>query len=77
MSGGSMRLTCLGHARLWADGAHGMIRCLGHNIEFDLATGVCRNARCDLRVTRCLAARVTSAAVRSPHPGRSHVVRTQ
>jgi nitrite reductase/ring-hydroxylating ferredoxin subunit len=71
-----MRLTCLGRARPWADGAHGMIRCLGHNLELDLATGVCRNARCDPLVTRHLAARVTSAVVRSPHPGGSHVVRT-
>ena len=25
----------------------GMIRCLGHNPEFDLPTGVCLNARCE------------------------------
>jgi UDP-MurNAc hydroxylase len=25
----------------------GVLRCLGHNFEFDLATGACRNARCD------------------------------
>ena len=25
----------------------GKMRCLGHNFEFDLATGECRNARCD------------------------------
>jgi UDP-MurNAc hydroxylase len=23
------------------------MHCLGHNFEFDLATGECRNARCD------------------------------
>ena len=32
----------------------GVIRCLGHNLEFDLATGSCLNARCDPLVTRQL-----------------------
>jgi UDP-MurNAc hydroxylase len=45
----------------------GVIRCLGHNLEFDLATGVCLNARCDPLVTRRLAARVPSEAIDSPH----------
>ena len=40
--------------------ADGVIRCLGHNLEFDLATGACLNARCDPLVTR----RLTTA--RSP-----------
>ncbi|EWT01722.1 hypothetical protein N865_07645 [Intrasporangium oryzae NRRL B-24470] len=31
----------------------GVLRCLGHNFDFDLGTGECLNARCDpLRVTR-------------------------
>jgi len=34
--------------------ADGLIRCLGHNLEFDLATGSCLNARCDPLVTRRL-----------------------
>jgi UDP-MurNAc hydroxylase len=41
------------------------IRCLGHNLEFDLATGTCLNARCDPLVTRSLV-RVASEAVDSP-----------
>ena len=41
------------------------IRCLGHNLEFDLATGSCLNARCDPLVTRSLV-RVASEAVDSP-----------
>ena len=72
-----MRLTCLGHVRLWADGDHGMTRSSGRNAELDLATSLCRNARRDPLVTRRLAARVTSAVVRSAHPGGFHVVRTQ
>ena len=47
----------------------GVIRCLGHNLEFDLATGACLNARCDPLVTRRLAATVPSEAVDSPQPG--------
>jgi L-ascorbate metabolism protein UlaG (beta-lactamase superfamily)/nitrite reductase/ring-hydroxylating ferredoxin subunit len=27
--------------------SHGVLRCLGHNFEFDLETGECLNARCD------------------------------
>ncbi|MCW2911596.1 MAG: Rieske (2Fe-2S) domain protein [Actinomycetia bacterium] len=53
----------------------GVIRCLGHNLEFDLTTGVCLNARCDPLATRRLATTVISGAVRSPHPGGSDVVR--
>jgi nitrite reductase/ring-hydroxylating ferredoxin subunit len=26
---------------------NGVLRCLGHNFEFDLTTGACLNARCD------------------------------
>jgi L-ascorbate metabolism protein UlaG (beta-lactamase superfamily)/nitrite reductase/ring-hydroxylating ferredoxin subunit len=47
--------------------AGGVIRCLGHNLEFDLATGACLNARCDPLVTRRLAAPVPSEAIDSPH----------
>ena len=43
----------------------GMIRCLGHNLEFDLATGTCLNARCDPLITRSLV-RVPSEAIDSP-----------
>jgi L-ascorbate metabolism protein UlaG (beta-lactamase superfamily)/nitrite reductase/ring-hydroxylating ferredoxin subunit len=32
----------------------GVLRCLGHNLEFDLATGACLNARCDPLTTRRL-----------------------
>jgi UDP-MurNAc hydroxylase len=45
------------------------IRCLGHNLEFDLATGACLNARCDPLVTRRLAVRIPSGAIDSPHLG--------
>ena len=45
--------------------ADGIIRCLGHNLEFDLASGACINARCDPLVTRRLA-RAPSEAVDSP-----------
>jgi L-ascorbate metabolism protein UlaG (beta-lactamase superfamily)/nitrite reductase/ring-hydroxylating ferredoxin subunit len=34
--------------------AGGVLRCLGHNLEFDLGTGACLNARCDPLVTRRL-----------------------
>ena len=44
---------------------NGVIRCLGHNLEFDLATGTCLNARCDPLVTRSLV-RVRSEAIDSP-----------
>ncbi len=30
----------------------GVLRCLGHNFDFDLATGACANARCDPLVSR-------------------------
>jgi nitrite reductase/ring-hydroxylating ferredoxin subunit len=30
----------------------GVLRCLGHNFEFDLASGECLNARCDPLVSR-------------------------
>ena len=43
----------------------GVIRCLGHNLEFDLATGTCLNARCDPLVTRSLV-RVPGEAIDSP-----------
>ena len=43
----------------------GAIRCLGHNLEFDLATGTCLNARCDPLATRRLM-RVPSGAIDSP-----------
>ena len=43
----------------------GAIRCLGHNLEFDLATGTCLNARCDPLITRSLV-RVPSEAIDSP-----------
>jgi UDP-MurNAc hydroxylase len=34
----------------------GVLRCLGHNFEFDLASGACLNARCDaLQVSRATA----------------------
>lgn len=33
----------------------GVLRCLGHNFDFDLETGRCLNARCDPLVTRALA----------------------
>jgi len=32
----------------------GVLRCLGHNLEFDLATGACINARCDPLLIRRL-----------------------
>ena len=44
--------------------ADGVIRCLGHNLQFDLATGACLNARCDPLVTRKVTA--SSGAIDSP-----------
>lgn len=41
----------------------GVLRCLGHNFEFDLQTGQCLNARCDPIVSRPLA---SEAAVSRP-----------
>lgn len=43
----------------------GVIRCLGHNLEFDLATGACVNARCDPLITRKIA-RIDSERTDSP-----------
>ncbi|HEY2315219.1 MAG TPA: MBL fold metallo-hydrolase [Streptosporangiaceae bacterium] len=43
----------------------GILRCLGHNLEFDLATGTCINARCDPLITRSLG-RVPSEGIDSP-----------
>jgi UDP-MurNAc hydroxylase len=43
----------------------GAIRCLGHNLEFDLATGECTNARCDPLTTRTVT-HTTSDAIDSP-----------
>ncbi|HEX9554293.1 MAG TPA: MBL fold metallo-hydrolase [Streptosporangiaceae bacterium] len=45
--------------------ADGVIRCLGHNLEFDLATGSCLNARCDPLATRTLGP-VPRASIDSP-----------
>lgn len=44
--------------------ADGVIRCLGHNLQFDLATGACINARCDPLTTRKIP--VPSGAIDSP-----------
>jgi L-ascorbate metabolism protein UlaG (beta-lactamase superfamily)/nitrite reductase/ring-hydroxylating ferredoxin subunit len=44
----------------------GVIRCLGHNLEFDLTTGACVNARCDPLVTRNVTREPPSAAIDSP-----------
>lgn len=55
----------------------GVIRCLGHNLEFDLASGACLNARCDPLVTRRLAVAASTATACSAHPGGSDVVRTR
>jgi L-ascorbate metabolism protein UlaG (beta-lactamase superfamily)/nitrite reductase/ring-hydroxylating ferredoxin subunit len=43
------------------------IRCLGHNLEFDLATGACLNARCDPLAIRRLGAPLPGESVESPH----------
>jgi UDP-MurNAc hydroxylase len=42
----------------------GVIRCLGHNLQFDLATGACINARCDPLITRKL--EIPGEAIDSP-----------
>jgi UDP-MurNAc hydroxylase len=39
----------------------GVLRCLGHNFEFDLRTGACVNARCEPLPSRPLAAAPTGA----------------
>ncbi len=44
-----------------------VIRCLGHNLEFDLATGECVNARCDPLAVKRLSARIPAGSVQSPH----------
>lgn len=47
----------------------GLLRCLGHNLEFDLATGTCINGRCDPLKTRRLSPR--EAPFRAPARGLS------
>jgi L-ascorbate metabolism protein UlaG (beta-lactamase superfamily)/nitrite reductase/ring-hydroxylating ferredoxin subunit len=47
----------------------GVIRCLGHNLEFDLATGACLNARCEPLVTRRLTTTASTTTACSPQPG--------
>jgi UDP-MurNAc hydroxylase len=47
----------------------GVIRCLGHNLEFDLATGACLNARCDPLVTRRLTTTASTTTACSSQPG--------
>jgi UDP-MurNAc hydroxylase len=42
----------LSHGAIIRDG---VLRCLGHNFDFDLATGECLNARCDPLVSRPVA----------------------
>jgi L-ascorbate metabolism protein UlaG (beta-lactamase superfamily)/nitrite reductase/ring-hydroxylating ferredoxin subunit len=42
----------------------GVIRCLGHNLQFDLATGACINARCDPLITSKL--EIPGEAIDSP-----------
>jgi L-ascorbate metabolism protein UlaG (beta-lactamase superfamily)/nitrite reductase/ring-hydroxylating ferredoxin subunit len=54
-----------------------VIRCLGHNLEFDLATGACLNARCDPLVTRRLTPRIPSEAIDSAHLEASDAVGAQ
>jgi L-ascorbate metabolism protein UlaG (beta-lactamase superfamily)/nitrite reductase/ring-hydroxylating ferredoxin subunit len=55
----------------------GVIRCLGHNLEFDLATGACLNARCDPLATRRLTTTASTMTACSSQPGGSDVVRPQ
>ena len=46
----------------------GVIRCLGHNLEFDLKTGTCLNARCNpLNTRRTLAHAVQEDNEEQPH----------
>ena len=50
----------------------GVLRCLGHNFEFDLETGACLNARCDpLRVTVASTATADAASTSLVHGPRS------
>ncbi|HKD98630.1 MAG TPA: Rieske 2Fe-2S domain-containing protein [Micromonosporaceae bacterium] len=44
----------------------GVLRCLGHNFEFDLRTGVCVNARCEPLFSKQVAG---AAAAPAPRPG--------
>jgi L-ascorbate metabolism protein UlaG (beta-lactamase superfamily)/nitrite reductase/ring-hydroxylating ferredoxin subunit len=45
----------------------GVLRCLGHNFDFDLETGACQNARCEPLQTRRLGpAQVPESALRQP-----------
>lgn len=47
----------------------GVLRCLGHNFEFDLRTGACVNARCEPLFSRPLApAAVLAGAASAPRP---------
>ncbi len=47
-----------------------VLRCLGHNLEFDLKTGACLNARCDPLQTRRVLASATADGNRDqPHLG--------
>jgi L-ascorbate metabolism protein UlaG (beta-lactamase superfamily)/nitrite reductase/ring-hydroxylating ferredoxin subunit len=55
----------------------GVIRCLGHNLEFDLDTGACLNARCDPLVTRRLDAIGAGPTIYSARLGGSDAVRAQ
>jgi len=45
----------------------GVLRCLGHNFDFDLATGACLNARCDPLETR----RLNGSRALQPQAGRA------
>jgi UDP-MurNAc hydroxylase len=47
-----------------------VIRCLGHNLEFDLKTGACLNARCNPLLTR----RALAHAVQAESRGEPHLV---
>jgi UDP-MurNAc hydroxylase len=44
----------------------GVLRCLGHNFDFDLETGTCRNARSQPLQTTRLPAQVPESALRQP-----------
>jgi UDP-MurNAc hydroxylase len=45
----------------------GKIRCLGHSLEFDLASGTCINARCDPLSTRLLPSHGLPETAAAPH----------
>jgi UDP-MurNAc hydroxylase len=55
----------LTHGAIVSDG---VLRCLGHNFDFDLETGRCLNARCDPLVSRPLATAPCAAAPRAGGP---------